>query len=67
MKTKERWIVCESHIWKEAQDLRDAYGPSADPSIVHWSLIRSGLSGGQEAIHKEGKQGEEADEFQITQ
>lgn len=28
-----------------AQDLRDAFGPSVNPSTVRWSLIRNGLSG----------------------
>ena len=30
---------------RSSKDLRDASGPSADPSTAHWSLIRNGLHG----------------------
>lgn len=40
------------------QDLRDASGPSIDPSNVHWSLISNGLN--RKAVIKEGETGEKA-------
>lgn len=42
---------------KSSKDLRDASGPSVDPSAVYWNIIRYGLiqwkDGCQEAIFKE--------------
>lgn len=50
------------------RDLSDAYGPLVEPSTIHWSLIRNclGGSGCQEAILKGRKQGEKAEDGQIT-
>jgi len=52
------------------QDLRDASGPSVDPSTVHQSLIRNGSpwkSGCQEANLKARKRGERAEVGQMIQ
>ena len=68
-KLLDRWTVSESGTLKKylIQNQRDASGPLVDPSTTghqKWSPWKGGC---QQAIVKEGKQGEKAELCQITQ
>lgn len=70
LKNYRGWTVYEKKR-KSSKDLRDASGPSVDPSAVSWNIIRYGLiqwkDGCQEAIFKEEWQGGKVEVCYITQ